>query len=687
MGAADFLMKKEMSYTVELLPHNEKLYNDIIQSIEYGHHSIFYSQGTGLGKSFIFMKLVNEYFPTARVLYIVPKNAIWKNMTHYKEFDYIVDRVTLATFTTFNTYPNKTISCADYDVVFVDECHHMLSDIQGKNVKQFLDDMVSWDKYVFGMTATPEINGVYVDEECFETSCYGLDIFEAIEQGLMPKMDIAIGIREEVEIPDNLREKYSIVGTQTLLDKVLSDYSHVTHWLAYFTTKEELEQNELELRKLFPEYKILKAYTGLDNVDAVISEFENSGQPVILMSVSMFLEGMHLDNVGGVLLYRNVQKSHTYAQILGRLCTIGQKYTPVIVDITGSVLSIKQFYTPKSSRASVSQRKVYSRWDVFDVTSTDYKLFDLMDELRLLTQKEYRGIHWTSYQSLDRALGRSEGTVSGWLYTNKDKPVQDYIDVCLKDYSYEEYVNNGFVGKYKKDGYEYVDYQDLADQLDIPYASIYYYMEIKGGSVDLNNLKYRKNTSEVFHITGLEKGESYRDIPIDSVNSVAKALGWSTSALHGWCKRYDTSDIKECIDHYLDKSNNIYRGVDISSNVTVANHYNKTASAVYAHIRKYSIDLKGYVDLMEDKQTKKYPEYRGVCLHSVLLTAKQLGISDYKIYKIKSDTGYQKLEDIIDYMYEVAETHGKSQDVYAREIMLNRKKLGLFSDEDYVGDE
>ena len=383
MSLVDVANNIKTSNNIELLPHNQMLYDKITAEVYKGEHSIFYSEGTGLGKSFVFMKLVKDFFEDARVLYIVPKIAIWDNITHYKEFEGIASRVTMMTFTAFNRYPSDNISCADYDVVFVDECHHMLSDVQGKNVKQFLDDMVSWDKWVFGMTATPEIEGTFVDEECFDVSCYGLDMFEAIEQGLMPKMDIAIGIKEEIDIPSNLREQYSVVGTKTLLETVIDDYKHVTHWLAYFTTKDELEQGVSELRKLFPEFKILKAYHGLDNTIEVISEFEISRQPVILMTVSMFLEGMHLENVGGVLLYRNVQKSHTYAQILGRLCVIGQKYTPVIVDIPGSIITMKQFYVPKSNRVSESHRKVYERKDIFDVTSRGYELLDMMTALEL----------------------------------------------------------------------------------------------------------------------------------------------------------------------------------------------------------------------------------------------------------------------------------------------------------------
>lgn len=363
---------------IELLPHNQELYDIVVEKINAGEKSIFYSEGTGLGKSFIFMRLVQDFFADKKVLYIVPKIAIWDNLTHYEDFKKIENNVDMVTFTKFNTYPYDEEYCTKYDAVFVDECHHMLSDIQGKNVKQLLDDMTSWDKFAFGMTATPEVNGVYVDEEMFDVSCYGLDMYQAIERGIFPKMDIAIGIKEDLDIPDNLREKYSITGTQTLLDKVLYDYRHVTHWLAYFTTQEELEQNEGELRKLFPDYKLLKIYKGCGD-SSIIEEFENSIAPVILMSVSMFLEGMHLRNVGGVLLYRNIQKSHTYAQILGRLCVVGQKYTPVMVDITGSVLTMKQFYVPKSSRAE-GGRKAYSRKDIFDVTSKDYQLLEDMSE-------------------------------------------------------------------------------------------------------------------------------------------------------------------------------------------------------------------------------------------------------------------------------------------------------------------
>lgn len=627
MTALDYLNNVEQK--IELLPHNQELYDQIVEQMDKGEHSIFYSEGTGLGKSYVFMKLVEEQFKGQSILYIVPKIAIWDNLTHYTEFETLDAQIEMTTFTAFNTYPNENISCDNYDVVFIDECHHMLSDIQGKNVQKFHDDMVSAGKYVFGMTATPEIDGVFVDEECFHVSCYGLDMYEAIEQGLMPKMDIAIGIKEDLDIPNNLRERYSITGTQTLLDKVLFDYQHVTHWLAYFTTKEELEQNESELRELFPEYKLLKIYQGFGD-SSVIEEFENSRIPVILMSVSMFLEGMHLKNVGGVLLYRNVQKSHTYAQILGRLCVIGQKYAPVMVDITGSVLGIKQFYIPKSSRVEEGRRKVYTRKDIFDVTARDYQLFDLMEDLKFGEYKEYRGITWRSLPELGRKLGKRR-TSSVWDTVKLGYSVEEYIDKQLKDYTYEEYVANNYTGKYKSGVYEYTSYQDLAVQLNSPTDFGSWSRWYREGPKTVEEyIKWTKRDQS--------KCDIYRGVNIYSIKTMAESLGISPYVVVEQVKRKSREEV---VDYYLDEVHE-YRGVCLKTAAKVAKHFGIDEGLVHKYQQS---NLQRFIDFMLDKRGKMY---RGITLGFPKEVAKQLRLKNEDIAKYLGSNPLWEMESTID---------------------------------------
>lgn len=374
---------------IKLLAHNEMLYNKIVKELIRGNRKIFYSEATGLGKSFIFMKLVKEVFSDSRILYIVPKNAIWENLIHYSDFKLLNGcNISYRTFTSFNHYDFNDEELSSYDVVFVDECHHMLSEIQGANVASYLNDVVSNGGFAFGMTATPYFNGEFVDEKYFTTACYGYDVLEAVEHGLFPKIDMALADINLDEVPNDLKAQFSITGTKTLLEQILDDYSDVTHWLAYFTNKEELESNYEELRKLFPDYRILKLYEGCGNPRDIIREFEESNDKVILLSISMLLEGMHLDNVGGVLLYRNVVTDSTYLQIYGRLCKLGAEKSPVFVDITNSILNIRNIDKFKSSMYT-GERKSYEKKDLFDVTSKGYKTIELSEALNSLNSRNW----------------------------------------------------------------------------------------------------------------------------------------------------------------------------------------------------------------------------------------------------------------------------------------------------------
>lgn len=378
MSAAGASNVNKKTDTIELLPHNQMLYDKIVAEMEKGERSIFYSEATGLGKSFIFMRLVQDYFVSKKILYVVPKIAIWKNLTRYEEFKNLNANIIMTTYAAFNKYYSSL--CDEYDVVFVDECHHMLSEIQGNNLHKFCKDMNTLDKYSFGFTATPYYKGTYVDEACFDVSCYGYDICEAIDLGLLPKIHFSVANIDIDEIPMDMRARYSITGTKTLLEQLLERNDSKSRWIAYFLNKTELEQNVHELESLFPDYTILKVYDGVEDEDAIYDAFNNSAGKVILLSVNKLLEGVHLKNVQGVLLYRNVTEFSTYMQMYGRLCDISAKESPVFLDVANAVFNMNKVSERnifKSNRAE--NRKHRKLRDFFDVHADDYWTVELMD--------------------------------------------------------------------------------------------------------------------------------------------------------------------------------------------------------------------------------------------------------------------------------------------------------------------
>ena len=59
-------------------------------------------------------------------------------------------------------------------------------------------------------------------------------------------------------------------------------------------------------------------------------------EKAVILSVDMLLEGVHLPDVTGIVLFRNVTSLVTFQQILGRVCSMSNKTEPVIADASSS---------------------------------------------------------------------------------------------------------------------------------------------------------------------------------------------------------------------------------------------------------------------------------------------------------------------------------------------------------------
>ena len=692
---------------INLLPHNEELFNKILNAMFNGHHKIFYSEATGLGKSYIFMKLVEELFTGKRILYVVPKVAIWSNLTSYSEFKTLNADITMVTFSSFNSIRNDY---KDWDCVFVDECHHMLSDIQGANVNKFLDNVVKYGGYAFGLTATPKYHGLFVDECFFPVSCYGLDIFEAIEQGLLPKIKLAVADINLDEVPQDLRAKYTITGSKSVLDRVIADNYSITHWLAYFYTVEDLEKAEYELSLLFPDYKVFKVHSELENNVKTVNDFSEYKGKAIMLSVSMLLEGLHVRNVGGVLLYRNVVTVSTYMQIYGRLCTLNTKDTPIFVDISNSIFQLQDLYVFKSSRALIPHKR--NLRDIFDVTANSYWTVELYDYLKSLQSsiKTYRGVSWTSINSLSKALYKSPDAVRLQYIKfkeNSSNPEGDVIDFYLKDSTYEEYIQDGYVGFYKCEGYKYKDFVDLAKQLNttVTYSS-WKFSYVKG------NTEKSSVSAYIDYFTHKGDVKMYRGVNITTITDAAKYFGKISATASSWLASNKGCNLTDWVDFMLSKYE-VYRGVRLASFRTIAEDLNIEEHFVEKHSTN---DRKVFVDFCLDKLGKTYkgillsfPEAVRTSLHltskqwaaysnnyfqhpevvidaiyslqyreaipvNVNVLSKQLNRASKFIYsRLESGLSYNA---IIDEAYQLEQDRGKCSEVYAKEIAIRRKQLG-----------
>ena len=352
--------------TIKLLPHNQKMVEEIETAIDSGVRNIFYSEATALGKSFIFIYLVLKYFKDKKILYICPRYSIWNNLQMIDEFKLIEDNVTMMCNANFNKLKSEHFG---YDVIFIDEAHHLHTDVQGSNIINVVNYTLNHNPnaYVFGCTATPNVGKEMIGDKYFDASVMGMNHCEAEDKGVLRKINYCIAINKDLNLTDSekklIRTKFNVDSTHITVRSIIDRYSSINHWLAYFSNINELNENIEYFRIHFPEFKLFIIHSKIKNNKYELIEFERYSGKAILLSVSMVLEGIHPKSVEGILLYRNVQRENTLIQIIGRVSTMNKNFNPIVVDIYSSCKNLKNSAIVKTlkNRKSNNIRNHFSK--------------------------------------------------------------------------------------------------------------------------------------------------------------------------------------------------------------------------------------------------------------------------------------------------------------------------------------
>lgn len=333
---------------IKISKHNLPVVEKIVDSYHSGTRSILYTSGVGTGKSYIFMGIVERMLQELKsILYVIPKYAVQENISEYTDFQWLSSKIPVD-FVTFNFFTDKEKGIkklSGYDLVVIDEAHHLWSDQYGKNLAECMH-LLSRTRFL-GLTATPErdINeyghrkSVHTGS-IFDQTVNGISNFDAIRLGLMPKFNYRVMLPEKD--PKQIREEYegnvdvriAYEECEQTLARIVTMYPR-NKWIVYFSGKAKLHEFEDRMRKIFQGYEVFILYADLRNLSQVIADVQKAEKAVVL-SVDMLLEGVHLPDVTGIVLFRNVTSLVTSQQILGRVCSIGNKTEPVIADASSS---------------------------------------------------------------------------------------------------------------------------------------------------------------------------------------------------------------------------------------------------------------------------------------------------------------------------------------------------------------
>ena len=399
--------------SLNLQEHQQEAYDNALKLFENGRYAAVIFP-TGCGKSFVTLKLIQDNIDK-KILFLSPLQAINNQMDNYiikwlGENADIKDRnnavrsivphfrsMLYQTLISNKKSARAIIEKLNPDIIIIDEMHHLKTDnneeneqdenVWGQKVKELLD--MYPNAKVLGLTATPErTDGINTVERLFEGKIASeITLVEALQSDKIHlkaptyiPSDYALGeklegILEEIEECEDEEKKKKLKklyekmrgivdkadGIPELLKKNITKKDG--KYIVFCGSKEDMEVKMKQAKEWFGEideepeiYAIASAYRtekGVRYNEQQIEQFEKSDSEhlKLLYSIDMLNEGVHVDDVSGVIMTRKTGSRLVYLQQVGRALSSDQnRETPIVFDLVNNYITYNLYNEIKEKR-------------------------------------------------------------------------------------------------------------------------------------------------------------------------------------------------------------------------------------------------------------------------------------------------------------------------------------------------
>ncbi len=405
---------------IELYEHNRIAYESAVSMLaETGKAAVVHPTGTG--KSFIGFKYCDDN-PDKKILWLSPSEYIFKTqIENYKAAGgKQLDNITFATYKSFSMYTDEEIASMQFDGLVLDEFHRCGAQSWQENILSFLRLFSNVPVLGLSATAIRYLDGQRdMSEELFDGNVASeMTLGEAIVRGILPAPKYVMAAFVYQNELDRLKKKiyshrnkavrdaaekyYEALrralekadGLDVIFDKHMEKrtgkylvftsnieamrecMSHVSEWFGKVDANPHvysLYSLDRETLKSFDEFK----------ADTDTSHLR------LLFCIDALNEGIHVDDVDGVILFRPTVSPIIYKQQIGRALSAGKSHTPVIFDIVNNFESLYSIGSiEEEMRAAITyynyfgdgEQIVAERFNVIDEVRDCRMLFDQLEE-------------------------------------------------------------------------------------------------------------------------------------------------------------------------------------------------------------------------------------------------------------------------------------------------------------------
>ena len=394
---------------IKLYSHNQKAYDLAVTMLEDTKKAAIVHP-TGTGKSFIAFKLCEDY-PDKTICWLSPSEYIFSTQLEnlYQATNgYKPNNIVFFTYAKLMGTSKEEIQAIHPDYIILDEYHRAGATFWQKGVEQLL--FIYSDVPVLGLSAT---NIRYLDnqrdmaQELFDGNIASqMSLGEAIVRGILspPKYVLSMYYYQNTlekyerrvkktksKVARDNAEKCLDELRRTLeksegLDVIFKKHMTNPHgkYIVFCSNKEHMDQmmkHKEWFSKVDKEPHMYSVYSSDPGADKAFKEFKednDNNHLRLLYCIDALNEGIHVDDISGVILLRPTVSPIVYKQQIGRALSASKKTNAVIFDI---VLNIENIYSIDSIKEEMQVATSYYR-SLGEADQIINEKFKIIDEVR-----------------------------------------------------------------------------------------------------------------------------------------------------------------------------------------------------------------------------------------------------------------------------------------------------------------
>lgn len=392
--------------SISLYPHNASAYEAAVAMLsETGKAAIVHPTGTG--KSFIGFKLCEDH-PDKTICWLSPSEYIFRTQLENLQDaadGYTPENIRFFTYAKLMLMEEEELAAIKPSYIILDEFHRCGAEQWGQGVQNLLK--LYPEVPILGLTAT---NIRYLDrqrdmaDELFDSNVASrMTLGEAIVRGILNPPRYVLSIFSYQKDMERYKKRIHAARSKASrqaaeeyfeelrrkltnaegLDQVFARHMTDKHgkYLVFCSNLEHMDEMIGNVPDWFdkvdPEPHVYRAYADDPKTSQAFADFKVDGSEhlKLLFCIDMLNEGIHVDDVSGVILLRPTVSPIIYKQQIGRALAAGSSSDPVIFDI---VLNIENLYSigtvQEEMRAAITYYSYLGKHD--DIVNERFKVID-----------------------------------------------------------------------------------------------------------------------------------------------------------------------------------------------------------------------------------------------------------------------------------------------------------------------